>query len=306
MTAGTTTLAARPQAGRLGSGRGRAALAFLSPAMLVIGLFTAVPIALTFWISLHEWSMYTPLGDMEWRGLGNYSDLLKNQDFFQALGNTAIYVALVLVVTVPLSLALGMLLYFPRVAGKGVARAVLFSTYVVPTVAIAIVWGALYAPDYGPFAQVFAALGLPDPTWLSAPDTALVSLVIFHLWQMIGYYTILVIAGLTQIPGDLYEAARIDGAGFWRQTWNVTLPLLRRTTTFIALVAVINAIQVFDPVYILTQGGPAESTSVLSFAIQRAAFQHGLAGQASAMAFSLLVILLALGGLFLAAMRRRS
>jgi ABC-type sugar transport system permease subunit len=292
--------------GRRGRRHGVAAVAFLSPAMAVIALFVVVPIALTFWISLHDWSMFTPLTQMKWRGLGNYRDLLSSQDFFNALRNTLVYVLLVVVVTVPLALALGMFLYFPRIVGKGLARAVLFSTYVVPTVAIAIVWGALYAPDYGPFSQMFALVGLNPPNWLSDPGTALFSLVIFHVWQMIGYYTILVVAGLTQIPGDLYEAARIDGAGFWRQTVSVTLPLLRRTTTFVALIAVINAIQVFDPVYILTQGGPAESTSVLSFAIQRAAFQNGLAGQASAMAFSLLVVLLAVGGLFLAAMRRRS
>lgn len=290
-------------AGRARRGRNAAAVAFLSPAMLVIGLFTLVPIGLTFWISLHDWSMYTSLGDMAWRGLDNYTGLLADSSFYNALANTAIYVALVVVVTVPLSIALGMLLYFPRVAGKGVVRAALFSTYVIPTVAISIVWGGLYAPEYGPLSQIFAAW---HPTWLSAPDTALVSLVIFHLWQMIGYYTVLVIAGLTQIPGDLYEAARIDGAGLWKQTRHVTLPLLRRTTIFIGLVAIINAIQVFDPVYILTQGGPAESTTVLSFAIQRAAFQHGMAGQASAMAFSLLILLVAIGGVFLAVMRRRS
>jgi multiple sugar transport system permease protein len=308
MTVRSTSTATRGVTGwrARGSGRGRAAVVFLSPAMAVIVLFVVVPIGLTFWISLHEWSMYTPLTQMAWRGLANYQDLLKNHDFFNALRNTFVYVLLVVVITVPLALALGMLLYFPKVAGKGVARAVLFSTYVVPTVAISIVWGALYAPDSGPFAQMFAAVGLDAPAWLSEPGSALVSLVIFHVWQMIGYYTILVVAGLTQIPPDLYEAARIDGAGFWRQTLNVTLPLLRRTTIFMVLVTIINAIQVFDPVYILTQGGPAESTAVVSFSIQRAAFQYGMAGQASAMAFSLLLVLLALGGLFLAAMRRRA
>ncbi|MEV4299101.1 carbohydrate ABC transporter permease [Microbispora rosea] len=288
------------------SARRGAAIAFLSPAMAVIVLFVAVPIALTFWISLHDWSMYTPLSQMTWRGLGNYTDLLHSDDFLNALGNTLVYVVLVLVTTVPLALALGMLLYFPKAAGKAVARAALFSTYVIPTVAIAIVWGALYAPDYGPISQALGAVGIDSPAWLSDPQTALLSLVIFHVWQMTGYYTILVIAGLTQIPDDVYEAARIDGAGFWRQTFSVTLPLLRRTTTFIVLIAAINAIQVFDPVYILTQGGPAESTTVLSYAIQRAAFQNGMAGQASAMAFSLLLVLVAVAGVVLAAMRRRT
>ncbi|GII82517.1 sugar ABC transporter permease [Sphaerisporangium siamense] len=303
----TTTAGRAPSARRRAARRrGGAAVVFLSPAMAVIVLFVVVPIGLTFWISLHEWSMFTPLGDMAWRGLANYQELLSDKDFFVALRNTLMYVLLVVVITLPLSVALGMLLYFPKSAAKGVARAVLFSTYVVPTVATAIVWGALYAPDYGPFAQMFQAVGLSAPSWLSEPSTALVSLVIFHVWQMIGYYTILVIAGLTQIPPDLYEAARIDGAGFWRQTISVTLPLLRRTTLFMTLITIINAIQVFDPVYILTQGGPAESTSVVSFSIQREAFQYGMAGQASAMAFSLLIVLLAVAGLVLAAMRRRS
>ncbi|RCG26781.1 sugar ABC transporter permease [Sphaerisporangium album] len=306
----TTATAGRGPSARWGrdlaAGHRGAAVVFLSPAMAVIVLFVVVPIGLTFWISLHEWSMYTPLTDMAWRGLANYRELLADRDFFTALRNTLVYVVLVVAVTLPLAVALGMLLYFPKSAAKGVARAVLFSTYVVPTVATAIVWGALYAPDYGPFAQMFSAVGLSAPAWLSEPGTALVSLVVFHVWQMIGYYTILVVAGLTQIPPDLYEAARIDGAGFWRQTVSVTLPLLRRTTIFMTLITVINAIQVFDPVYILTQGGPAESTSVVSFSIQREAFQYGMAGQASAMAFSLLIVLLAIGGLFLAAMRRRS
>jgi ABC-type sugar transport system permease subunit len=185
-------------------------------------------------------------------------------------------------------------------------RTALFSTYVVPTVAIAIVWSALYAPNYGPLARLFQLVGLTPPAFLSSPGSALLSLVAFHVWQMLGYYTVLFVAGLTQIPGELYEVARIDGAGFWRQTFSITLPLLRRTTTFIVMIAIINAVQVFDPVYILTQGGPADSTDVVSFSIQRAAFQYGLAGQASAMAFSLLVVLLAIAGVVLVALRRRA
>jgi ABC-type sugar transport system permease subunit len=276
----------------------------LSPAMAVILLFVFVPIGLTFWISLHEWSMFTPLSEMTWRGLGNYRDLLHDGDFHTALRNTLVYVALAVGISLPLSLLLALLLFYPRVGGRGVVRTALFATYVVPTVAIAIVWGALYAPNYGPLARLFELVGLAPPQFLSSPSSALLSLVVFHVWQMLGYYVVLIVAGLTQIPVEVHEAATVDGAGFWRQTVGITLPLLKRTTIFVVMIAVINAVQIFDPIYILTQGGPADSTNVLSFTIQREAFQYGLAGEASAMAFSLLVLLMAFAGVIVTALRR--
>jgi multiple sugar transport system permease protein len=268
-----------------------AAAAFLSPALALIGVFTLIPIVLTLWISLHDWSMFTPFGQMKWVGLANYENLLHDSGYRAALRNTVVYVGLSVLILVPLSLLLGMVLHFPRVAGRTVLRTILFASYVIPTVAVAIIWGALYAPNYGPAGRIVAFLGLGSPQWLSSPSTALLSLVIFNVWQMIGYYTILIVAGLTTIPEEIYEAARIDGAGVIVQTRRITVPLLRRTLTFVAMMTIINAVQIFDPVYVLTQGGPANSTDTLSYEIQRRAFQFGDAGQASAMAFSLLVLL---------------
>lgn len=274
--------------------------------MAVVVCFIFAPIALTIWISLHNWSMLTPITKMQWVGLSNYRTIFDDPTYRSALYDTAIYVGFIVVLTVPLATIIGMLLYFPRNRGRGVARTVLFSTYVIPTVAVAIVWGALYEPSYGPFAEMFKVFGLPAPAFLSSPSTALISLVAFNIWQMLGYYTVLVIAGLTQIPGELYEVARIDGAGIVRQTFSITLPLLRRTITFVVLIALINAVQVFDPVYLLTQGGPINSTNVISYEIQRTAFSYGLAGQASAMAVSLLVVLIAVAAILLGLMRTRA
>ena len=290
---------------RARSGHRTWAAIFVSPAVLIMTAFMIVPIVLTLWISLHEWSMLTPISDMTWRGLGNYTDLIGDPAFRGSMRNTIVYVLLVVVLAVPLAVLLGLLLYVPRVGGKGAVRIALFATYVVPTVAISMVWGVLYAPTYGPFDQILGWFGLSGGGWLSSPSTALISLVIFHVWQMVGYYTVLVVAGLTQIPGELYDVARTDGAGFWRQTISITLPMLGRTMTFIVLVAVVNARQVFDPIYILTQGGPAGSTEIVSFSIQRAAFQYGLAGQASAMAFSLFIVMIAVVAAIMAAIRRR-
>lgn len=275
--------------------RGAATL-FLSPALLVIGAFVLVPLGLTVWISLHEWSMYSPLGDMTWVGLDNYRSLWGSGDFRGSLWRTFLYSLMVVGGTLPLAFLLSLLLYFPTVRGRNIVRAILFSTYVIPTVAVALVWGALYAPGYGPLDQIVAALGLQPVGWISDPDVALLSLALFNVWQMLGYYTILLVAGLTQIPADVYEAARVDGAGQLRQTVSITIPLLQRTLVFVGMIAVINAVQVFDPVYLLTQGGPSNSTNVLTFDIQRTAFQFGLAGQASAMAISLLLVLAILAG----------
>ncbi|MGD0985489.1 MAG: sugar ABC transporter permease [Acidimicrobiales bacterium] len=316
MTAGIQSAVSFPSRRRGVGGRGtrrsrrlhegRWAALLLSPALAIVICFVFAPIALTIWISFHNWSMLTPITQMPWVGLSNYRTIFDDPVFRSSLLDTLVYVGLVVAVTVPLATLIGMLLYFPRNRLKGFARTVLFATYVIPTVAVAIVWGALYEPSYGPLAEMFKAVGLSAPAFLSSPSTALVSLVAFNIWQMLGYYTVLMVAGLTLIPGELYEVASIDGAGIVRQTFAITLPLLRRTTTFVILIALINAVQVFDPVYLLTQGGPINSTDVISYEIQRTAFEYGLAGQASAMSVSLLVVLAAVAAILIGLMRARS
>ena len=279
---------------------------FLSPALLLIGLFVLVPMVLTFWISLHSGGMATPLSDMPWVGLQNFRDVFASPTHQQAFINTGIYVAISLVITVPLALVIGMLVYQPRLRGSALLRTILFAAYVIPTVAIVIVWSQLYSPQYGPIDTALHGLGLPSPAWLSDPNSALISLVIFNVWQMLGYYVVLLVAGLTQIPADVHEAALLDGAGTIREAFSVTIPLLKNSLVFVALMTVINSIQVFDPVYLLTQGGPANSTLSVSFDIQRTVVQYGLAGQASAMAASMLVLIMIIGGAIAVVLRRRS
>jgi ABC-type sugar transport system permease subunit len=275
--------------------RGAAAV-FLSPALIIIGAFVFVPLGLSVWVSLHEWSMFTPISEMSWVGVDNYRTIWTSGDFRTTLWNTILYGLMVVGLTLPLAFMLALLLYFPTVRGRYVVRTILFATYVVPTVAVALVWGNLYAPGYGPLDQLVVALGFEPVGWISDPDVALFSLALFNVWQMLGYYTVLLVAGLTQIPGEVYEAARVDGAGRLRLTVSITIPLLRRTLVFVGMIAVINAVQVFEPVYLLTQGGPSNATNVLTFDIQRTAFQFGLAGQASAMALSMLLVLVVVAG----------
>lgn len=276
---------------------------FLSPSLVIIGGFIVVPIGLTAWISLHEWSMLTPFGDMTFVGLDNYAYALGDRVFRQALLNTVIYTGLTVALIVPLALGLGMLLFLPRLVGQRALRTVLFATYMIPPVAVAIIWSSLYAPLHGPLNQMLTAVGLPPVAWLGSTQTALYSLVAFNVWQLVGYFTVLVIAGLTQIPTEYYDAAAVDGAGALRQTRHVTIPLLRRTLVFVVVMAIINSVQVFDPIYVLTQGGPAGSTNVLSFHIYRTAFDFGLAGRASSMAVIMLLVLVVAVGAVLRAGR---
>lgn len=303
-TATVTTGRARVRSGGLQGVRFWSAL-FLSPTILVIGLFTIVPLIITVVISFTDWSVFRPLGDWEFVGLRNYEALVGNTTRLQAIWNTIAYVALSVLFTVPLAALVAMLLYFPKLKGAGLVRVALFATYVIPTIAVVIVWGNLYAPGYGPFSALFTAAGIPAPGWLSDPRIALISVVIFNVWQMLGYYIILITAGLTQIPEELYEAAKIDGAGILRQTWSVTVPLLRPTLLFVLLMTIVNSIQVFDPIYLLTRGGPANATNVLSYEIQRAAFEYGKAGDAAALSVSLLMIVVLVGAVAIIVVRRK-
>jgi ABC-type sugar transport system permease subunit len=139
---------------------------------------------------------------------------------------------------------------------------------------------------------VLAWIGIPPQTWLSAPQTALGSIVLLNVWQQVGYFTVLAVAGLTQIPDSLYEAARIDGANPLQRFWSITLPLLGNTLLFSAVIAIINAVQVFEPVALITQGGPVNATNVLTYHIRRVGIERAQGGLGSAMAVTLMLVLI--------------
>ena len=281
----------------------------LTPAVALIAVFILVPMVLTIWLSFHEWSTQTGFGSARFVGLRNFADLLGpisvGRDFKRAFLNTAIYTVLSVVVILPLSVLLGLLVHQTRVAGGNALRTVLFSTYMVPMIAVALVWSKLYSPTEGPINQILSWVGIGPQPWLSAPGTALASIVILNVWQQIGYFTVLVIAGLTQIPGALYEAARIDGANRIQEFFSITLPLLRRTLLFSSVIAVINAVQVFEPVALITQGGPANATNVLTFHIRRVGIERAQGGLGSAMAVMLMLSLIVVIVLIFAMARQK-
>jgi multiple sugar transport system permease protein len=286
----------------------RPLVVMLSPALSLLGVFIAAPMALTVWLSFQDWSTETGFGEARFVGLDNFRAIFGptsvGRDFIGALVNTSLYTLGSVALILPLSVALGLLVYQRRVKGGVTLRTILFSTYMAPMIAVALVWSKLYSPSEGPINQMLGWVGLPPGTWLSSPDTALGSIVILNVWQQVGYFTVLAVAGLTQIPASLHEAAELDGAGPLRRFVFVTLPLLRRTLLFSAVIAVINAVQVFEPVALITQGGPVGSTNVLTYHIRRVGIERSQGGLGSAMAVMLmLALIVAIVALFALARR---
>lgn len=274
----------------------RSATLMLAPATGLIGVFILVPMLLTIWLSLQTWSTQTGFETARFVGIQNFIDIFANnsvgRDFKAALVNTAIYTALSVALILPLSVMLGLLVHQKLAPGGIFLRTVLFSTYMVPMIAVALVFSKLYSPTEGPLNQILGWFGLPPGTWLSSPQSALVSIVILNVWQQVGYFTVLAVAGLTQIPDSLYEAAKIDGANPIQRFFSITLPLLGNTLLFSAVIAIINAVQVFEPVALITQGGPVNATNVLTYHIRRVGIERAQGGIGSAMAVTLMLALI--------------
>jgi len=273
---------------------------FVAPATLLVVATILTPILMSGWISLHSWSMLTPLTAMQWVGLDNYATIFRDASFMRALTNTAVFAGAFVVLAVPLALVMAVLITRSRARGARVVLALLFTTYVIPTVAVALLWGYLLSPRGGPVNELFKLVGLPIQPWLGSPRTALWSLVLLTIWQYLGYFTTILVAGLTQIPKEYDEAAEIDGAGPVRRLFAITIPLLRRPLTFATAICLINGLGAFDAVNVLTKGGPSDSTNVVTLHAVRTAFDHGQAGRAAAMTMVLLVgVIVAVGGVLL-------
>jgi multiple sugar transport system permease protein len=273
---------------------------FVAPATLLIVATILTPIVLSGWISLHSWSMLTPFTTMQWVGFDNYAAIFRDPSFLRALTNTAVFAAAFVLLGIPAALVMAVLITRSRVRGARIVLALLFTTYVIPTVAVALLWGYLLSPRGGPVNELLKVVGLPIQPWLGNPRTALWSLVLLTLWQNLGYFTTILVAGLTQIPREYDEAAEIDGAGPIRRLFAITIPLLRRPLTFAMAICLINGLGAFDAVNVLTKGGPSDSTNVVTLHAVRTAFDYGSAGRAAAMTMVLLVgVVVAVGGVLL-------
>jgi multiple sugar transport system permease protein len=270
---------------RAGAG---AAYLFLLPAGALLGVFVVYPVLSLLVVSLHRWNILKD--EMHFVGLANYQALFATPDFWRAGANTLYYVAGTVPVGMALSLGLALLLN-QKLRGIGVLRTLVFTPVVTSSVAAGIVFVWLLAPGH----------------WLQSQAWAMPAVIFMTLWKQAGYNMVLFLAGLQGIPQMYYEAAALDGAGSpWRSFRHVTWPLLRPTTFFVLVISVIQAFRAFEPMYVMTRGGPVGSTTTLVYYVFDRAFRFGDMGQAAAASVLMAALVLAITGLQFRARRETS
>ena len=266
-----------------------AAFLFLSPALVFFSIFFVFPLAATVYLSFHEWDLLSPVLEAPGVGFRHYAEVWQDNRFVQALVNTFLYVLACLVFMPPLALGVAWMLNEVKII-PWFWRLMFFLPVVTSAVAMSLVWQYIFDPTYGPLNEALKALGLRPLGWIMDPDLSLVSLIIVSLWQGIGYHAVIYLAGLQAIPDDYYEAAVIDGAGAFKRFFYITLPLIKPTSVFVFVMVGINAFQAFTPFYVITNGGPMDSSNVLGLYIYKTAFEFLNMGKASTMAVILFVL----------------
>ena len=274
---------------------GHGAWAFAAPALLIITVFFFVPVLSGLIVSLTDFDLYAlaDVRNLRFVGLDNYRNLLHAPEFWRAVANTVYFVA----VGVPLSLAASLasaLLVNSRLAYlAGFFRTAFFAPVVTTLVAVAVVWRYLLHTRYGLLNYALAHLGIHPINWLGDPHWALPAIILFAVWKNFGYNMVIFLAALQSIPADLYEAARLDGASLWQEFGRVTLPMLRPTLLLVSVLTVAGYFQLFAEPYVMTQGGPLQSTVSVLYFMYEEGFKWWNLGSASAVAFLLFLMILA-------------
>jgi multiple sugar transport system permease protein len=285
---------------------------FLLPAFAVLAVFEFYPVFFGFRISTCNWKV---TGCAQFLGLGNYVKAFQDPEMWHSLMVTAVYS----IISVPIQLGIALVLaylLFQKIRGKAIYRVLFFMPYITPTVASAAVWAFLYSPDKGLINEALGVLGISGPNWLgegtgvfqliargmggslpdwaAGPSLAIVSLIIFTTWVFVGYDMTIFLAGLGNVPGELYEAARIDGANGWQLFRRITVPLISPTSFFLVIFTVIGTFKAFNHIYVMTQGGPGDATRVASILIFDQMYQYNHYGYSAALSFILFAVILAL------------
>jgi multiple sugar transport system permease protein len=270
-----------------------AAYIFLAPALSAIFMFFFLPVIAAFLISFTDFDIYA-LGDMStvrFIGLKNYLQLFDDPLFYIALKNTFYFMIMAGPLSIAVSLGAAMLLNSKLVKFKSIFRLSYFIPVVTTLVAVAIVWRFIYHPKFGIINYLLSLVGIAPIDWLGDPSTAMPAIVLMSVWKNFGYNMIIFIAGLQNIPEDLYEAASIEGASGWQKFKSITLPMLAPTTLFISIITMIGYFQLFSEPYIMTQGGPLNSTlSIVQFMYQEG-FRWWNMGYSASIAFILFFII---------------
>jgi len=260
---------------------------FILPNFAGFAVLTLVPIAVLFYVAFTDWNVF---GVAEWVGADNFTQMAHDDSFWTAFSNTVWYTVFHIPLTLAAALGLALLLN-RRLRGVGFFRTVAFFPYITSIVAVAQVWNLLFSPQYGPINALLRAVGVAHPPgWTVSADWSMPAVIIVGTWREMGYYMLIFLAGLQTIPAQLYEAARIDGAGAWQRFLAVTVPSLRPTTFFVTVMLTIGSFKVFDLILLLTNGGPGQSTLVLSQYIWQKGFGENQFGYASAVSVVLFAV----------------
>jgi multiple sugar transport system permease protein len=270
-----------------------AAWLFLAPAAIVLGVFFLLPVIGAFVLSLTDYDLYAlaDLHNLRFVALNNYWALLHRPLFWAALGHTVYFVAVGVPLSMLMSLCAALLLHSPLARCKPFFRTALFAPVVTTVVAVAVVWRYLFNTKYGLVNYLLGAIGIHPVDWLGDPHWAMPAIMLFAVWKNFGYNMIIMLAGLQAIPSELYEAARMDGASAWRQFRHITLPMLAPTLWMVGILTISGYFQLFAEPYVITEGGPLQSTVSVLYLMYDEGFKWWNLGSASAIAFLLFVIM---------------
>jgi multiple sugar transport system permease protein len=270
-----------------------AAWCFVTPALLVIGVFFFLPVVAALALSLTDFDIYAlaDLRNLRVVGLRNYLQLLQTPLFWQAFANTLYFVIVGVPLSITTSLGAALLLHSRLARFPAFFRTALFAPVVTTLVAVAVIWRYLFNPRYGLLNYALGGLGLSPIDWLGDPRWAMPAIIVFAIWKNFGYNMIIFLAGLQSIPEPLYEAARIDGASTWRQFRHVTLPMLAPIVTLVNVLTIAGYFQLFAEPYVMTQGGPLQSTVSVLYFMYEEGFKWWNLGSASAVAFVLFLVI---------------
>lgn len=261
---------------------------FLLPSLSGLLLFLVLPMVSSLVLTFYDWDPLLPTRFVP-AGLQNYAKLLHDAEFWRALLHTLTFI----VGYIPLVMVLGLgvaLLMNQKLRGLAFFRGAFFMPVVSAWVAVALLWMWIFNPRYGLVNFLISLLGIHGPGWLFDPNWAMPAIILTSAWKDIGFVMVLFLTGLQNIPSEYYEAASIDGAGAWSKFRHITIPLLSPTTFFILIISLINSFQVFDQVWIMTQGGPAGATSVVVEQIVNYSFRYGRMGYAATLSWVLFLI----------------
>ena len=266
-------------------------VAFLAPALIILGVFVAWPMLSALGLSFTDASGF---GDSNFIGLANYVRVFTDPQILRSIANTGLYAMLFTPVAIIVALVLALIVNSPRLLFRGFFRSTLFLPFVVSLAVAAFAWSYLLDPQVGLLNYWLQGAGIRIGNVLQDPLLAMPTVVLVAVWKSFGFYMVIFLAGLQDIPGNLYEAAELDGANAWKRFTNVTYPMLSNTLAFVVIIALIAAFQAFDQIYVLTGGGPYRSTETIVMQVYQSGFKDLDLGFASALSYVLLIITLLL------------